>query len=152
MFVCTVTLHKLKVPFLRVNGLYFILARGHDLSKAGLYTFVDVSANDKVICRSCAGKTRSLWHPRHAFYSFTREIREILVSRVFFPSFPLRRNVFKQRQPENSLSLSLFISPSVSFITFEAATVNESIIFLLYEHLYELLSEFRNKLQYEMRQ
>ena len=41
------------------DGSYFISARGHDLSRAALYTLVDVSTCDKVICRSSAGKTHS---------------------------------------------------------------------------------------------
>lgn len=59
------------------NGPYFISARRHDLSRAALYTFANVSARARTINLFVAlprGKTR----PRHddgatqAFYSFTR--------------------------------------------------------------------------------
>lgn len=89
-----VMLHKLKVSSLRANDSYFILARGHDLSKAALYTLMDVSANDKLICRSCAGKNAFfMTSATRVLFLYARDKRDPPV--FFFLSFLLRRNVFK---------------------------------------------------------
>lgn len=121
--LCTARSHK-PGSIVLTNAFCFISTRGHDLSRATLYTLVNVNARarDKVICRSSAGKTRSSWQrSTRVLFFCARQIRGhppcstlppsaslILLLRRLHPPFSPRGNAFAlvaQRRPGSSVFL-----------------------------------------------